>query len=263
MEVAGTTLRGCSGRLAGAARAFHWPLEFPDITAADGFDVVLGNPPWERIKVQEQEFFAAQEPEIAAAPNAAARGRLIAKLKNAAPNSRERAIYDQFEAVKRSAEATSVYAHLAAEDGGRFPLTGRGDVNTYALFAEMVASVSSKRGRAGVIVPTGIATDATTAAFFGTLLRDKRLFSLHDFQTGMGFFDRIGHARFKFCLLTVGQPGSGPEEGEFSFFSRTKEEFADRRRHFTISREAVARINPSQTYLKFAGHSSGASLLVG
>ncbi len=55
------------------ARAFHWPLEFPDIMAAGGFDVVLGNPPWERIKLQEQEFFAAREPEIAEAPNAAAR----------------------------------------------------------------------------------------------------------------------------------------------------------------------------------------------
>ena len=53
---------------------FHWPLEFPDVMATGGFDVVLGNPPWERIKLQEQEFFAAREPEIAQAPNAAARG---------------------------------------------------------------------------------------------------------------------------------------------------------------------------------------------
>lgn len=54
--------------LAGAARAFHWPLEFPDVMASGGFDVVLGNPPWERIKLQEQEFFAARDPEIASAP---------------------------------------------------------------------------------------------------------------------------------------------------------------------------------------------------
>ena len=153
--------------LAGAARAFHWPLEFPAVMAAGGFDVVLGNPPWERIKLQEQEFFAAREPEIAQAPNAAARGRLIAKLKEAAPGTRERALYEEFETAKRAAEASSVFARVAAEDGGRFPLTGRGDVNTYALFAELFASLTSKRGRAGVIVPTGIATDATTAPFFG------------------------------------------------------------------------------------------------
>jgi hypothetical protein len=40
-------------KIAGDAHGFHWPLEFPDIMAAGGFDVVLGNPPWERIKLQE------------------------------------------------------------------------------------------------------------------------------------------------------------------------------------------------------------------
>jgi hypothetical protein len=70
-------LVGRTQDLAGAARAFHWPLEFPDIMTAGGFDVVLGNPPWERIKLQEQEFFAAREPEIAEAPNPAAAARLL------------------------------------------------------------------------------------------------------------------------------------------------------------------------------------------
>jgi hypothetical protein len=64
------------GPLAGRAqnspeRTFHWPLEFPDVMAAGGFDVVLGNPPWERIKLQEQEFFASRDPEIAEAPGGA------------------------------------------------------------------------------------------------------------------------------------------------------------------------------------------------
>ena len=134
---------------------------------------------------------------------------------------------------------------MPAEEGGRFPLTGRGDVNTYALFAELFASLVSQRGRAGVIVPTGIATDATTAPFFGALLDEKRLLGLHDFQTGMGYFDRIGHARFKFCLLTVGSKGAGSEKPAFSFFSRTVDEFQDRRRHFVLSRDDIAAINPN------------------
>jgi hypothetical protein len=72
--------------------------------AAGGFDVVLGNPPWERIKLQEKEFFAAREPEIATAPNAAARGKLIAVLKAAEPGTRERALFEEFETAKRIAE---------------------------------------------------------------------------------------------------------------------------------------------------------------
>ncbi|MDR3720245.1 MAG: hypothetical protein P4L00_01485, partial [Candidatus Acidoferrales bacterium] len=247
--LAGRTLYGpLVGRaqdLVGTARAFHWPLEFPDVIAAGGFDVVLGNPPWERIKLLEQEFFASRDREIAEAPNAAARGRLIARLKEAAAGTRERALYDEFEAAKHTAEASSVFARIAAENGGRFPLTGRGDVNTYALFAELFATLAGSRARAGVIVPTGIATDATTASYFGALLEERRLFSLHDFQTGMGYFDRIGHARFKFSLLTVGSKGAGPETPAFSFFSRTMEEFQDRRRHFVLSRAAIALINPN------------------
>src|SRR6201993_2112488 len=107
----------------------HWPLEYSDITAAGGFDVVLGNPPWERIKLQEQEFFAAREPEIVEAPNAAARSRLLKALKDAAAGTRDRALYKEFEAAKRIAEATSVFARLPGDERGRFPLSGRGDVN--------------------------------------------------------------------------------------------------------------------------------------
>ena len=64
-------LLGAAEEVRGRLRFFHWPLEFPDIMQRGGFDVVLGNPPWERIKLQEQEFFAARSPEIAGAPNKA------------------------------------------------------------------------------------------------------------------------------------------------------------------------------------------------
>src|SRR5690606_37394104 len=105
--MAGRTVYGpLSGRgqdAAAEARAFHWPLEFPDVMAAGGFDAVLGNPPWERIKLQEQEFFAARDPAIFAAPNAAARGRMIAALAKAEPGTRERALHEEFEIAKRTA----------------------------------------------------------------------------------------------------------------------------------------------------------------
>ena len=88
------------------ARAFHWPLEFPDVMQRGGFDVVLGNPPWERIKLQEQEFFATLSPEIASAANKAARDKLIKSLATAAKGSAEHALSDAFNMAKREAEAT-------------------------------------------------------------------------------------------------------------------------------------------------------------
>jgi hypothetical protein len=236
-------LVGRAQDLAGAARAFHWPLEFPDVVAAGGFDVVLGNPPWERIKLQEQEFFAARDPEITEAPNAAARGRLIAKLKEAMPGTRERALYDEFESAKRNAEASSVFARVEAEDSGRFPLTGRGDVNTYALFAELFVNLTSKRGRAGVIVPTGVATDATTAPFFSALIENRRLVRLTSFENEEFIFPGVHHS-FRFCLLVVGDKGIC-DEPLFAFFLRQPDQRHVPERTFTLSAEDITRINPN------------------
>ena len=84
-------------RLAEQYQFFHWHLAFPDVFRVPtgdeeseneqagwngGFDVVLGNPPWERVKLQEKGWFAARRPEIANAPNAAARRRMIEALRN-------------------------------------------------------------------------------------------------------------------------------------------------------------------------------------
>jgi Eco57I restriction-modification methylase len=234
-------------KLADAAHAFHWPLEFPDLMTSGGFDVVLGNPPWDRIKFQEQEFFASRHPEISEAPNTALRGRMILALKQANPGTREHIVFEEFEITKRIAEASSLFVRITLKNGGRFPLTGCGDVNTYALFAELAAALPSHRGRAGIIVPTGIATDETTADFFGSLLHNQQLISLYDFQTGKGFFDRIGHARFKFCLLTIGKAGTARSAPEFSFFSRTMEDFSDRKRFFRLGIDQIKRISPNTT----------------
>ena len=119
------------------ARAFHWPLEFPDVMAAGGFDVVLGNPPWERIKLQEQEFFAARDRKSPRRPMPRRADGSSRGWRRPRRHARTRVARD-FETAKRIAEAASVFAR----EFGRFPLTGRGDVNTYALFAELFANLT-------------------------------------------------------------------------------------------------------------------------
>jgi hypothetical protein len=234
-------LVGRAQDLAGAAHAFHWPLEFPDVMASGGFDVVLGNPPWERIKLQEQEFFAARDPEIANAPNQAARGKLIAKLKDAEAGSRDLSLYEEFETAKRAAEAASVFARVPEADRGRFPLTGRGDVNTYALFAELFATLAGPRGCAGVIVPTGIATDATTAPFFANLVKVNRLGQLIDFENRDAIFPEV-HRSYKFSLLTIGRDVTS---AVFAFFLTDPSQLHEPERLFTLSADDIARINPN------------------
>ncbi|WP_240344820.1 hypothetical protein [Novosphingobium sp. THN1] len=233
-------LEGAAREVAGAASVLHWPLEFPDVMVGNGgFDVVLGNPPWERIKLQEQEFFAGHP--VAEEPNAAARTRAIAKLAEAGEGSPDRRLYDAFQIAKRVAEATSTFARVPGDSGGRYRYTGTGDVNTYALFAEHFLNLMGERGRAGVIVPTGIATDATTAPFFDHLVSNARLVSLFSFENEEFIFAGVHHS-FRFCLMTLGIANG---DSEFSFFARKVEHLSDQRRRFFLSPTDIIEINPN------------------
>jgi hypothetical protein len=227
--------------IARRARSFHWPLEFPDVMQRGGFDAVLGNPPWERIKLQEKEFFAARDVTIATAANKSARDQMIKALFKAEPGTSKRALFDDFEAEKRISEATSTFVRVEGDEGGRFPLTGTGDVNTYALFAELFSRLSGQKGRAGVIVPTGVATDATTAPFFAHLVKEQRLAKLVDFENRERIFPSV-YFRVKFCLLTI---GSRETVAHFAFFLTQPTQLAEPERNFTLSSEQIAAINPN------------------
>jgi N-6 DNA Methylase len=73
-------------RLSGKYEFFHWHLAFPEVFARGGFDCVLGNPPWEKLKLMEVEFFAVRAPEISMATTQAQRHKLIEKLRNTRPD---------------------------------------------------------------------------------------------------------------------------------------------------------------------------------
>lgn len=214
---------------------FHWHLQFPQVFANGGFDVVLGNPPWERVKLQELEFFESRDEEIANAPNAAARKKLISQLP-----ATNLALWQEWTAASRLAEGES---HTIRKSG-RYPLCGKGDVNTYAIFAEHNRSVLGPTGRAGFIVPTGIATDDTTKEYFVSLFDDRRLVSLFDFQSGPGLFGSIGHGTFKFSLLTIGG-GEVAEAPRFSFYSRSVEDALSEAHVFSLTPADLATLNPN------------------
>jgi SAM-dependent methyltransferase len=218
-------------------RFFHWHLRFGEVMEKGRFDCVLGNPPWERIKLQEKEFFAARSEAIATAPNKAARECLIKALSAPESSESDRAMVHEFELAKREAEGSGEFIR----GSGRFALTAVGDLNTYALFAELFFNLIGPGGRSGLIVPTGIATDNSTKAYFDAISSGNKLISLYDFRTGPGLFSEIGHQRFKFCLITLGQA----EKTDFVFFALQVHELTDGRRHFTLERDDFSLLNPN------------------
>ena len=200
-----------------------------------GFDVIVGNPPWERVKLQEKEFFSQHAPAIATAPNAATRKRLITELKTSNP-----ALRSAFETAVRNSEGTST---LLRNSGG-FPLAGRGDVNTYAVFIELMANGLAPTGHVGAIVPTGIATGDTTKHLFRHLVDDSRLVSLYDFENSRPTFPAV-HRSFKFCLLTLTGTGNPASQADFAFFAQDPSDLDDTKRRFNLTSEDFAILNPN------------------
>ncbi|NTH81484.1 N-6 DNA methylase [Agrobacterium rhizogenes] len=217
--------------------AFHWHIEFPRIFDAGGFDVVIGNPPWERIKLQELEFFAARSPIIATAPTKSEREKLVKALEKAESDTPDGRLWTEFQFAKRTAEATSEFVRSS----GRYPLTGKGDVNTYALFAEHFSMLTKRDGRAGIIVPTGIATDSSTAAFFGDLIDSKRLRALFGFYEIRAWFKETDD-RKSFCILCLGEQSGA---AEFCFDIKEISDLGHAERRFTLTPEQIAKINPN------------------
>ena len=229
-------VRSAAEAVAQRERFTHWKLAFPQVFACGGFDVVIGNPPWEKVKLSEKEFFATRAPDIANARNASERKRAIEQLADAPHGSVEAQLSEDYLQALRSAEGTGAWLHTA----DRFGLTGRGDVNLYAVFAETMMRLADDRGRSGIIVPTGIATDDSTKAFFGAISSQGRLVSLYDFENREGLFPAVD-SRMKFCLITLGLTSAA----EFIFFATNVQQLEDRRRRFRLSADEFALINPN------------------
>ena len=218
-------------RIAEDYRLFHWELAFPHVFVRGGFDVVLGNPPWERIKLQEQEFFATREPAIANARNAAARKKLIAALPATNP-----VLWKDWTSATRVAQGQSHFVRQS----GRYPLCGKGDVNTYALFAEHNWHVLARRGCAGFIAPSGVVTDHTTKDFFNDLIDSSALDSVYHFENESLVFKGLEH-RYRFVLLTIGES----TQVDLLFYARRAIDLDDPRRHFSLAPADFAVLNPN------------------
>lgn len=221
--------------IARRARAFHWPLQFPDVMQRGGFDVVLGNPPWERIKLQEQEFFALKDPEIATAKNAAARKNLIEKLDQTNPR-----LAQEWRDALRTAAAESQFMR----ESGRYPRGGVGDVNTYAVFTDHFWQLTNATGYAGLIIPTGLVSGFTYRAFLAELLSSKSLVAFYGFENEDLIFPHITN-KVKFGLLTMGGKGVQIEQPWFTAHIRQPAEIADPAKRYALTVDEIRAINPN------------------
>lgn len=228
-------LVGEATKLATEHKFFHWPLEFPEVFEQGGFDVLLGNPPWEIIELKEQEFFATRNTAIANAENKAKRTKLIEALKQSDPE-----LFEEYQFASHGIDATRKFLR----ESGRNPLTAFGRINMYSVFAENFSQLLKENGRSGLILPTGIATDDSNKDFFGHLVESNRLVSLFDFENREAIFPSV-HRSYKFCLLTIAGRDIGKKPAQFGFFLTNIAHLRDEMRIFSLTREDFLRLNPN------------------
>ncbi len=215
-------------------RYFHWCVEFPDVFAYDGgFDVMCGNPPWDKIKVEDKKWFEQQgRADIVNAGTAAQRKRAIANLPQTDP-----ILFASYQEALRNAEAMSRFVRLS----GRFKYSATGDIDYYPLFAENCMSCSKYAW--GLVLPTGIAISDNCKTFFSKLVEENRLISLYDFENREALFDI--HRMFKFCLLTAGSAQSKPREVTAGFYLTRLDHLLDPSRIYKLKSDDFALLNPN------------------
>ena len=221
-------------RKADEHRFFHWCVEFPEVFAANrGFDVMCGNPPWDKIKVEDKKWFESQgRADIVNAGTAAQRKKAIANLPTTDPE-----LYQNYIEALENAEAQSRFVRLS----GRFNLTATGDIDLYPMFAELCLTFSKEAW--GLVLPTGIAVNDSNKAFFSKLIDENRLVSLYDFENREALFDI--HRMFKFCLLTAGKPQDKARTVSGGFYLTRLDHLLDPRRIYTLQTSDFARLNPN------------------
>lgn len=227
-------------------RFLNWQISFPGVWnnwaskgREGGFDAVVGNPPWDRIKLQQIEWFAARRPDIALAQRASDRTKMIGKLKTDGDP-----LWNDF----AHAEQRAIDTARMARKSGHYPLLSGGDTNLNSLFVERAHALVKPGGMVGLLIPSGIASDQSSAAFFRKVTGDKQVHCVIDFfnrrYNGSLFFPDV-YYRFKFCAYIAAGPGRTFDSASYGFFVRDLAEINDPDRVFPITAAEIGRINPN------------------
>lgn len=176
---------------------FHWHLQFPQVFAKGGFDLVIGNPPWEELTPSAKEFFSVYDPEIRSQDKTgeeAISRRLLNDPKIAAAwISHCRRLYGQVHSLKATGR------HTLFAPGN----LGKGDFNVYRMFVETALRVTRADGFVAQFVPETLYSGATTMAIRQELLEHfewRLLVGLEN--VGEVWFKNV-HSAAKFCLYVA------------------------------------------------------------
>lgn len=171
----------------------HFPVRFPEVFLREpgGFDVLIGNPPWEKVKVEADKWWGSRIPGLFTLP-VGARDAAIERGK-----------------LERPGLAAQFTLEITRNDGlrnalrlGPYPGLGTGDIDLYQAFAWRNWHLVRRDGRVGLVTPRSLVAEAG-----GSQWR-QRIFDAGEFadvtlllNTGRWAFDM--EPRYSIALITL------------------------------------------------------------
>ncbi|WP_146841527.1 Eco57I restriction-modification methylase domain-containing protein [Cellulomonas composti] len=219
-------------------RPVHFPIAFPEAfrpgRERPGFDVILGNPPWEKVKVEEHGWWGLRFPGLRS---------MSQKDKNAAIPRYRRERPDLL--VEYEADVAAAEALRDLLKAGPYDL-GSGDTDLYKVFCWRDWALLREFGRAGVVFPRGALSGSGTASWRSDVLR-RGAFDDVCFVTNsrQWVFDEV-HPQYTVGLTTLRRGGSNEVRFNGPFHSLAEFE-AGHRDSLTVAGD------------EFAGWSAGAA----
>lgn len=210
--------------------------------------VVLGNPPWEKLRFEEQAFFRPVCPAISAISQKNKREKEIKKL---AVNWLELLEYYQL----LQDDYASVKKEIPKHPLLKVSLVG--ELNTYAMFAELASRLTEKDGFAAIIVKSALVTSTCYSSCFRHFVNQGSLSEVFLFDNREKLFQI--DSREKFCVLFFGGEHAG---GIKVHYGLTKQEQILSSVPINVTSEELELINPETGLLPNVADSKEFSFLL-
>lgn len=175
----------------------HFPYLFPEIFLRDnpGFDVLLGNPPWEEVKIEEHRFWLSTYPGLFSMTTPAMRKK-IEELRHQYPER-----YLDFLSLEQTAEQTRKVLL-----SGPFPGIGAGDIDLYQAFAWRNWQLTRKSGALGLVFPRSLLGSASGAEWRIECFSQGESEVLTLLNANKWVFPEV-HAQYAFALISIHKGG--------------------------------------------------------
>ena len=197
---------------------FHWVLEFADVYANDGFDVIVGNPPWEVLSVNRDDFFSRYDPQFRSYTSREKDRVQEQLLTDGTATADGETITERWEAYRRNMENRADYFNNSPAYELQSPeVAGRAiasELDLSALFLERVFDLSRGDGRAAFVLPGNIFNGAASKDLRTHLLDESEIEALVTFENH-GIFPSI-HPQYKFGVTVF--KGSGTTDSLYGIF---------------------------------------------